>query len=108
MDQVRVDLDPNLLITSLSFGLKDRYVQGALRARSFIDVVFTTPMTFFTHSTAVNRPQIRQIMDCAALFIEEISKLSPIGRSALPIPISIDFIAKLVLAKLDCPKVQAE
>ena len=108
MDQVRVDSDPNLLITSLSFGLKDRYVQGALRARSFIDVAFTTPMTFFTHSTAVNRPQIRQIMDCAALFIEEISKFSPIGRSALPIPISIDFIAKLVLAKLKCPKLQAE
>jgi hypothetical protein len=108
MDEVRVDSDPNLLITSLSFGLKDRYVQAALRARSFVDVVFTTPMTFFTHSNAVNRSQIRRIMDCAAEFIEQISVLSPIGLSALPIPICIDFIAKLVLAKLKCPKLQAE
>jgi len=107
MDKVRVDSDPNLLITSLSFGLKDRFVQGALRARSFIDVVFTTPMTFFTHSKAVNRPQIRGIMDCAALFIERLAKLSPIGLNKPPmIPICIDFIANLVLATF--PALQSE
>ena len=107
MDKVRVDSDPNLLITSLSFGLKDRFVQGALRARSFVDVVFTTPMTFFTHSKSVTRPQIRGIMDCAALFIERIAKLSPIGLDTPPmIPICIDFIAKLVLAKF--PALQSE
>jgi hypothetical protein len=118
MDTVRVDSDPNLLITSLSLGLKDRFVQGALRARSFIDVVFTTPMTFFTHSRAVNRSQIRGIMDCGAAFIERISVLSPIGlfsssrlssSSSSEPPICIDLIAKLILAKFSsCPSLQSE
>jgi hypothetical protein len=30
-------------------------VRGALRARSFVDAAFTTPLIFFTHSDQVNQ-----------------------------------------------------
>jgi len=104
MDAVRVDSDPNLLITSLSIGLKDRFVQSALRARSFIDVAFTTPMTFFTHVKSVKRTQIRGVMDCAAVFIEQIASIGFWTPRLVPFP--IDFIAKLILVKY--PALQAE
>ena len=53
-------------------GLRDKYVVAALRARSFVDVAFTSPMIFFTHSKLVERPMIRTIMDCAEDFLEKL------------------------------------
>ena len=63
--EVRVDSDPNKLVLNQWDGLRNQFVIAALRSRSVIDVAFTTPMTFFTHSVTVTRPMIRTIMDCA-------------------------------------------
>ena len=50
----------NLLVAVLD-GLRDKHVAAALRARSFGDVTFTTPVVFFTHHCPVTRPMIRDI-----------------------------------------------
>jgi hypothetical protein len=46
------DARTELTAAELRDGLRDRYVLGALRARSFVDVAFTT-LIFFTHSGLV-------------------------------------------------------
>ena len=53
LHDTRVESDANLLVDGVWDGLRDRYVLGALRARSFVDVAFTTPLIFFTHSGLV-------------------------------------------------------
>ena len=60
MDAVRVEADPNRLLATVWDGLRDRFVVAALRARSFVDVTYTMPMTFFTHSSTVTRPMLRR------------------------------------------------
>jgi hypothetical protein len=72
-------------MTAMWGGLRGRYVVSALRARSFVGVVFTTPMVFFTHHRLVTRPIGRKIMDAAQGFIEkELAMLSKIGLAAAP------------------------
>ena len=39
----------NQLLVTAWDGLRDRHVVAALRARSLVDVAFTTPMISFTH-----------------------------------------------------------
>jgi hypothetical protein len=74
------DSELNKLITAVWGGLLDRHVVAALRARSFVDVVFTTPMAFFTHHRLLTRRMVRTIMNAARAFIEEkVAKLSEIG-----------------------------
>jgi hypothetical protein len=117
MDAVRVDSDPNLLITSVSRGLLDRYVQGALRARSFVDLAFTRPMVFFTHSKAVKRPQIRGIMDCAESFLRSLETVDcysytektpgkAVGSTCGFSSPSLQAVSSLVLVKF--PELQSE
>ena len=53
LHETRIESDVNLLVEGVWDGLRDRYVLGALRARSFVDVSFTTPLIFFTHSDLV-------------------------------------------------------
>lgn len=79
MDAVRVESDPNQLIANSWIGLNDRYGLTAFRARSFIDVAFNAPMVFFTKSLAVNRSQIRGIMNCGEAFISHLCALSSVG-----------------------------
>ena len=55
MHKTRIDSNPNKLVEVVWCGLRDRYVLGALRARSFVDVGFTTPLIFFTHSELVSQ-----------------------------------------------------
>ena len=43
LDETRIEAVPNKLVEGVWDGLRDRYVLGALRARSFVDVAFTTP-----------------------------------------------------------------
>ena len=63
---------------------------AALRARSFVDVTFTTPMIFFTHHRLVTRPMIRTIMDAAEAFItDELAALDVIGSKPAPTQQSI-------------------
>ena len=83
---VRADeKEMNQLLVTAWDGLRDRHVVAALRARSFVDVAFTTPMIFFTHHHLVTRPMIRTIMDAAEAFIEgELAPLSVLGSSAPP------------------------
>ena len=45
LDETRIEAVPNKLVEGVWDGLRDRYVLGALRARSFVDV-----KTFFTQS----------------------------------------------------------
>jgi len=81
---VRADeSEMNKLLVTVRDGLRDKHVVAALRARSFVDVTFTTPMIFFTHRTLVTRPMIRTIMNVAQAFIEEdLAGLSVIGACA--------------------------
>ena len=53
----RIESNPNKLVEGVWCGLPDRYVLGALRARSVVDVGFTTPLIFFTHSELVSQRQ---------------------------------------------------
>ena len=58
---------------------------AALRARSFVDVRFTTPMVFFTHHRPVTRPMTRTIMDAAeAYIVDELAPLDVIGSKPAP------------------------
>jgi hypothetical protein len=81
VDGIRADeSELNKLMTTVWDGLRDRHVVAALRARSFVDVVFTTPMVFFTHHRLVTRRMVRTIMNAAQAFIEEeLAELSKIG-----------------------------
>ena len=81
VDSIRADgSELNKLITTVWDGLRDRHVVAALRARSLVGVVFTTPMVFFTHHRLVTRPMVRTIMNAAQAFIEEeLAELSEIG-----------------------------
>ena len=47
-----------------------------------MDVTFTSPMIFFTHSKLIERPMIRTTMDCAEGFLEEIGSegYRPVGE----------------------------
>ena len=70
VDSIRADgSELNRLITTVWDGLRDRHVVAALRARSLVDVVFTTPMVFFMHHRLVTRPMVRTIMNAAQAFI---------------------------------------
>jgi len=53
LHETRIESDVNLLVEGVWEGLRDRFVLGALRARSFVDVAFTSPLIFFTHSELV-------------------------------------------------------
>ena len=53
LHETRVDSDVNQLVDGVWNGLRDRFVLGALRARSFVDAAFATPLIFFTHSDSV-------------------------------------------------------
>ena len=53
LHETRVDSDVNQLVDGVWNGLRDRFVLRALRARSFVDAAFATPLIFFTHSDSV-------------------------------------------------------
>ena len=91
IDAVRADeSDMNKLLVTVWDGLRDKHVVAALRARSFVDVTFTTPMIFFTHHRLVRRPMIRIIMDAAEAFIvDELAPLDVIGSKPTPTQQSI-------------------
>ena len=57
LHETRIESVPNKLVEGVWDGLRDRYVLGALRARSFVDVAFTTPLIFFTYSDHVQYNQ---------------------------------------------------
>lgn len=95
MDSVRVESIPNQLIANCWDGLRDNYCLAAFRARSFIDVAFNAPMVFFTKSLAVNRSQIRGIMDCGEAFIRQLCALS---TSALTVAPKLDSLAESIIA----------
>ena len=118
LHETRVESDANLLVEGVWDGLRDRYVLGALRARSFVDVAFTSPLIFFTHSDLVtidphllsfatvravimlmqvNRHMIGQVMEGAKSWIEEIGRLDNIGFKKPP---PLQFLAEAILAKL--------
>jgi len=94
-DMVRIDSDPNKLMCAQWDGLRNRFIVGALRARSLIDVAFCQPMTFFTRHTAVTRPMIRTIMDCAEAWLLDLETLSD-DASELP---PLQGIAERILAQ---------
>jgi hypothetical protein len=72
VDDIRAaDSELNKLNTAAWGRLRDRHVTSALRVWSFVDVVFTTPMVFFTLHRLVTRPVVRNVMDAAQAFIEE-------------------------------------
>jgi hypothetical protein len=51
--ETRIDSDPNKLVDAVWDGLRDRFLLGAFRARSFVDAAFASPLIFFTHSELV-------------------------------------------------------
>jgi len=57
LNEVRVESDPNKMLMVVWDGLRDKYVVAALRARSFVDVLYSKPMTFFTHSNTYVPPK---------------------------------------------------
>jgi hypothetical protein len=86
VDGIRAEVSElSKFITTVWHGLRDRHVLSALRARSFVDVVFTTPIVFFRHHRLVTRPVVRTIMDSAQAFIEEeLAMLPEVGLAADP------------------------
>jgi hypothetical protein len=96
MDEVRVESDPNKLVDAEWDGLRDRYVTAAFSSRSVIDVCFTSPMIFFTHSSAVKRPQLHTIMGCAENWLDTLDTLDSIGRVAPP---ALQGIAQAVITE---------
>jgi len=54
LSETRIESETNELVNGVWDGLHDRFTVGALRARSFVDVGFTTPLIFFTHSELVS------------------------------------------------------
>ena len=59
-------------------GLRDKYAVAALRARSFVDVVYSKVMTFFTHSNTMNRLMLRTVVDCGGDFIDSLAHLAEV------------------------------
>ena len=57
LHETRIESVPNKLVEGVWDGLRDHYVLAALRARSVVDVAFTTPLIFFTHSDYVSKHQ---------------------------------------------------
>jgi hypothetical protein len=57
LHETRIESVPNKLVEGVLDGLRDHYVLAALRARSVVDVAFTTPLIFFTHSDYVSKHQ---------------------------------------------------
>ena len=53
--ETRIESNPSKPVEGVWNGLRGRYVPGALRARSFVDVAFTTPPIFFSHSDHVSQ-----------------------------------------------------
>jgi len=98
LNELRVDGGPNRLIQCEWVGLQNRFLVGALKARSFIDVAFCQPMVFFTHHSVVKRPMIRTIMDCAEAWLDELKTLSVIGDN--PVLPPLEGIAERVLEAL--------
>jgi hypothetical protein len=96
LEHVRADSDPNKLIYNVITGLKNRYVQAALRARSLVNVTFLAPLTFFTRSSFVKRTQVFEIMQVAEQFIEDLEDLGKIGDSYPP---PLEGLANLILEK---------
>jgi hypothetical protein len=86
VDSIRAEnSELNNLITAVWGGLRDRHMVSALPARSFVIVVFTTPMVFFTRHRLVARPIVRTTTDAAQTFIEEDLVMLPgIGLAAAP------------------------
>ena len=82
-----------------------RGVLAALRARSVVDVTFTQPMVFFTHSQFVT-PMIHKIMVCSHELLCEFSLYPTSGQrfGIKPAPKS-DFIAGAILQVV--PSLQA-
>ena len=81
MSEIRAESDPNKLVGVVWDGLRNRYVVAALRARSFVDVTYAKTMTFFTHSSTMNRLMLRTAVDCGGKYID---KLSHISRETSP------------------------
>ena len=102
---VRADeSDMKKLLVTVWDGLRYKHVVAVLRARSFVDVTFTTPMIFFTHHRLVTRPMIRTIMDAAEAFIvDELAPLDAIGSKPAPTqqPIKVRVFAGLRAAGFD-------
>jgi len=102
---VRADeSDMKKLLVTVWDGLRYKHVVAVLRARSFVDVTFTTPMIFFTHHRLVTRPMIRTIMDAAEAFIvDELAPLDVIGSKPAPTqqPIKVRVFAGLRAAGFD-------
>jgi hypothetical protein len=65
---------------SIDVQLPTAILKNLLRARSFVGVMFTTPMIFFTHNCLVTHPMVRTIMNAAQVVIEKkLAELSEIG-----------------------------
>jgi hypothetical protein len=125
LHETRVESATNELVDGVWNGLRDHFVLGALRARSFVDVTFTTPIIFFTHCDVVSvslapdykthittcadlsqitRPMLGRIMKGGRTLIYELSTLDALGRKAPP---DLQFMAKNILARLKDPVVDA-
>ena len=105
IDSVRADeSDMNQLLVTAWDALRDRHVVAALRARSLVDVTFTTPVVFFTCHRLVTRFMIRAIMDATQAFIEaDLADLGALGAETAPTPqsVKVRVFAALRLAGFD-------
>mmetsp|Transcript_36682 Transcript_36682/g.82183 ORF Transcript_36682/g.82183 Transcript_36682/m.82183 type:complete len:435 (+) Transcript_36682:632-1936(+) len=97
MHETRIESNPNKLVEGVWGGLRGRYVLGAFRTRSFVDVAFTTPLIFFTHSDHVTRPMPGRVMGAARAWVVEVQGLDYIGSKAAP---DLQFVVKWVLAEI--------
>jgi hypothetical protein len=75
LDREDLGKDTNELIVNSAKGLKDKYVNVGLRARSFRNVVYVTPLFFFLNAY-VGQHELRAVNDIARDVLERFGDLS--------------------------------
>jgi hypothetical protein len=97
---VRESGNTNLLVVSTARGLKDRYVNVALRARSFRDVAYVTPLFYFLNS-AVGQRDLRALLDVARAWQVGMQGINRLGTT---VP-GVESLADAVLVRFPSWKV---
>ena len=87
-DKHRSDSDPNNLCLTCELGINDKYIQGCLRARTFVSTAFNNVVRFFTHNSSIRLPMIGTVMKCADSYIRDLEFLNTSYPMPKPPPVN--------------------
>jgi len=102
LDREDAGKDVNELIVNSAKGLKDKYFNVGLRARSYRNVVYVTPLFFFLNAV-VGQHELRKVNDIARGVLERFAVLGAKwekGQEQAPEVPGPQFLAEAILAKL--------